>query len=42
MRVGLRYLFYAVVGVALGGIGIGWHGQPTDQEIFAALRARSP
>lgn len=42
MRRGLRNLVYAVIGIALGGIGIGWHGQPSDAEIVAALRARSP
>ena len=32
---------YALVGVVLGGLGIGWHGQPTDEAIVAAIRARA-
>ena len=44
MRLGptLRRIFYALAGVALGGLGIGWHGQPTDAAIIAAIRARDP
>lgn len=32
----------ALAGVALGGLGIGWHGQPADDVIVAAIRARDP
>ncbi len=35
-------LALAVSGVVLGGLGIGWHGQPTDDAIVAAIRARAP
>ncbi len=35
-------LGYAIIGLALGGIGIGWHGRPTDDVIVGAIRARSP
>ena len=34
-------IFYAVIGLAVGGLGIGWHGRPTDPVIVAAIRARS-
>ncbi|MFN8544937.1 MAG: hypothetical protein U0807_12155 [Candidatus Binatia bacterium] len=36
-----RKLGYALVGVTLGGLGIGWHGRPSDEVIVAAIRARS-
>jgi hypothetical protein len=36
-----RTLGYALAGVALGGLGIGWHGQPSDEVIVAAIRARA-
>lgn len=38
----MRQLALAVSGVVLGGLGIGWHGQPTDDVIVAAIRARAP
>ena len=41
-----RYLatrvIYTIIGLALGGIGIGWHGRPPDEVIVEAIRARSP
>lgn len=37
----LRRFFYALVGVGLGGLGIGWHGRPTDPVIIEAIRGRS-
>ena len=42
MRRRLRQIGLALVGVALGGLGIGWHGQPGDEAIVAAIRARDP
>ena len=38
----IRRFAYAFLGVALGGLGIGWHGQPSDTGIVAAIRARDP
>jgi hypothetical protein len=38
----LRKLGYAPIGVALGGIGLGWHGRQTDAVIVSAIRGRSP
>jgi hypothetical protein len=38
----VRRLFYAFAGVALGGLGVGWHGRPTDAAIGFAIRARDP
>ncbi len=35
-------VLYMIVGLALGGIGLGWHGRPSDHVIVAAIRARSP
>jgi hypothetical protein len=35
-------LIYTIIGLALGGIGIGWHGRPSDEVIVDAIRARSP
>jgi hypothetical protein len=35
-------LSYTVIGLALSGIGIGWHGRPPDDVIVRAIRARSP
>ena len=32
----------AFIGLALGGLGLGWHGRPTDAVIVRAIRARSP
>jgi hypothetical protein len=37
----VRRLLYALVGVAMGGIGIGWHGCPSDAAIVAAIHGRS-
>lgn len=31
-----------IIGLALGAIGIGWHGRPPDEVIVEAIRARSP
>jgi hypothetical protein len=36
-----RHLFWAVGGLALGAVGIGWHGRPSDAAIVAAIRGRS-
>jgi hypothetical protein len=38
----IRRFTYAFIGVALGGLGIGWHGQPADAVIAGAIRARDP
>ena len=38
----VRNLTYALIGVALGGLGLGWHGRPSDPVIVAAIRGRSP
>ncbi|MCC6764793.1 MAG: hypothetical protein IT293_09035 [Deltaproteobacteria bacterium] len=38
----VRQLGLALLGVALGGLGIGWHGQPAEDVIAAAIRARDP
>jgi hypothetical protein len=39
---GLRMkVLYALAGVALGGLGIGWHGRPADTVVVQAIRARS-
>ena len=35
-------LTYTILGLALGAIGIGWHGRPPDEVIVEAIRARSP
>lgn len=42
LRRRVRQAGLAVAGVLLGGLGIGWHGQPTDDVIVTAIRARSP
>ena len=34
-------LTYTIIGLALGGLGLGWHGRPSDQVIVEAIRARS-
>jgi hypothetical protein len=38
----IRRIVLGTAGVVLGGLGIGWHGQPSDEAIVAAIRARSP
>ncbi len=35
-----RQVAWAILAVTLGGLGIGWHGQPTDDVIVAAIRGR--
>ena len=36
-----RQVGFALAGVILGGLGIGWHGQPEDDVITAAIRGRA-
>jgi hypothetical protein len=38
----LQKVVYALVGVGLGSLGIGWHGRPTDSTIVDAIRRHSP
>jgi hypothetical protein len=35
-------LFWTAGGLALAGLGLGWHGRPSDGAIVSAIRARSP
>ena len=32
---------YAAAGIALGGLGLGWHGRPSDAAIVHAIRGRT-
>jgi hypothetical protein len=36
-----RRLSLTALGLVLGGVGLGWHGRPSDAVIVAAIRARA-
>jgi len=42
LRSTVTNVLLAIGGLALGAIGLGWHGRPSDAAIIKAIRGRAP